>query len=307
MYPSIAVVNNLYPEHLGREFCEVYSDILQQRIAAKKAGNMSISDAFKLALNSVYGKSNDVNSFLYDPMYTMKTTVNGQLMLTMLAEELVDTIDGLQMLQINTDGLTVKIHRDWINVYHEICKDWEKATKLNLEFVEYKKMVIRDVNNYLAVKLDGKVKYKGAFEIDKELHKDNSFKVIPYALSQYFVKGIPIEETILNHRKIYDFCGRQKFTSDSYGIAYRLEDGKIKQIKQQKNVRYYVSTNGDRLIKHYNKGDSEVVHKGYVVTVFNDYVEKNWDDYKINYSFYIKECKKEINSIDNGQMTLFND
>jgi hypothetical protein len=75
----------------------------------------------------------------------MKTTLNGQLMLTMLAEELVDTIDGLQVLQINTDGITVRMHIDWINIYNQICKDWEEKTKLKLEFVKYSKMVIADV------------------------------------------------------------------------------------------------------------------------------------------------------------------
>jgi len=137
LYPSIAVVNGLYPEHLGKSFCDIYEGILKQRIEAKKAGNMSISDAFKLALNSVYGKSNDKFSFLMDPLYTMKITLNGQLMLSMLAEQLVVTIPGLQMLQINTDGLTVKIHIEQINLYYEICKDWEIKTKLNLEFVDY--------------------------------------------------------------------------------------------------------------------------------------------------------------------------
>lgn len=33
----------------------------------------------KLALNSVYGDSNNQYSVFYDPMYTMKITVNGQL------------------------------------------------------------------------------------------------------------------------------------------------------------------------------------------------------------------------------------
>lgn len=308
LYPSIAVVNGLYPEHLGKSFCDIYEGILKQRIEAKKAGNMSISDAFKLALNSVYGKSNDKFSFLMDPLYTMKVTLNGQLMLSMLAEELVMTIPSLQMLQINTDGLTVKIHIDYINIYHEICKDWEEKTKLSLEFVEYSKMIIRDVNNYTAVKIDGKCKYKGAFEIDKELHKDNSFRIIPLALSEYFVKNIPIEQTIINHKNIYDFCGRQKFTSESYGETHTLMYNHCgvpykEVLKQQKNVRYFISNQGSTFIKVYKKGSTEMINKGYQVTVFNKYQES--DNYDINYDFYIKECNKEIDNIINKQLELF--
>jgi len=308
LYPSIAVVNGLYPEHLGKSFCDIYEGILKQRIEAKKAGNMSISDAFKLALNSVYGKSNDKFSFLMDPLYTMKITLNGQLMLSMLAEQLVVTIPGLQMLQINTDGLTVKIHIEQINLYYEICKDWEIKTKLNLEFVDYSKMIIRDVNNYIAVKTDGKCKYKGAFEIDKELHKDNSFRIIPLALSEYFVKDIPVEQTIKNHKNIYDFCGRQKFTSESYGETHTLMYNHCRLpykevLKQQKNVRYFISNQGSTFIKVYKKGSTEMINKGYQITVFNKYQES--DDYDINYDFYIKECNKEIDNIINKQLELF--
>lgn len=310
LYPSIAVVNRLYPEHLGQSFCDVYEGILKQRIEAKKAGNMSISDAFKLALNSVYGKSNEEHSFLKDPVYTMKTTLNGQLMLSMLAEKLVMKIKSLQMLQINTDGLTVKIRKTDLDEYYWICNEWQAYTNLSLEFVEYSKMIIRDVNNYIAVKTDGKCKYKGAFEINKELHKDNSFKIIPIALSEYFVKGIPIEDTIKNHKNIYDFCGRQKFTLESYGethtISYNHCGLPYKEvIEQQRNVRYYISNHGSTFIKVYKKGTTEMINKGYQVTIFNRYEELPWTEYDINYDFYIKECYKEIDNIIDKQLKLF--
>ena len=55
MYPSIGIKNKLFPEHLGLDFCDLYEDILNQRIQAKKAGNMTMSDGYKLSLNSVYG------------------------------------------------------------------------------------------------------------------------------------------------------------------------------------------------------------------------------------------------------------
>jgi hypothetical protein len=305
MYPSIAVLNKLYPEHLGLEFCDVYEDILKQRIQAKKEGNMTLSDGYKLSLNSVYGKSNDEHSFLMDSLYTMKTTLNGQLLLTMLIEELVDVIPSLQMLQVNTDGLTVKFHIDYINIYHEICKDWEEKTKLSLEFVSYKKMIILNVNNYLALTDTDKIKYKGSFEIDKELHKDNSFRIVPYALSKYFFYGQPIENTIINHTNIYDFCGRQKFKGEDIGKTHTLIDNKEVIEKQQKNVRYFISNKGSTFIKYYKKGTTEFINKGYQVTIFNKYIEKPFKDYNINYDFYIKECMKIIELIESKQLTLF--
>jgi len=317
LYPSLSITNGFYIEHLGKEFVEVYQSIINMRIEAKKAKNMVLSDGFKLAANSVYGKSNDVNSFLYDPKFTMCITLNGQLLLTMLAEELVDRIKDTTVLQINTDGITLKIpnNQHSINAYYNICKNWEQLTKLTLEYVEYSKMVIRDVNNYLAVTTNSKVKYKGAFEVDKVVgsepayHKDNSFRIIPYALSEFFVKGIPIKDTIINHTNIYDFCGRQKFGRDSYGqtheLAYENNEPYEKTTIQQKNVRYYISNKGASFIKYYSKGTSEVINKDYQVTIFNDYVDKPIDKYDINYRFYISEAQKEIDVILDKQLSLF--
>lgn len=238
-------------------------------------------------------------------MYIIGFTINGQLMLAILAESLVSNIEDLTVLQVNTDGITVKIHKNYVGDYYKICNDWSSLHLLNLEYVEYSKMIIRDVNNYMAISTKGKVKYKGAFEIQKELHKDNSFKVVPLAISNYFVNGIPVEETVKNHRNIYDFCGRQKFGKDSYGETHHLDVDKEIVEKQQKNVRYYISTPGYTFIKQYKKGTSEIINKGFEVTVFNDFVEKEWNEYNINYNFYIMECKKILEVIETKQMSLF--
>ena len=161
LYPNVAIKNRLFVEHLGETFIDLYDkDIVQERIRAKKAGEMSISDALKLSANSVYGKSNDKYSFLYDPQYTMATTINGQLLLTMLSESLVDNIRNITMIQANTDGITVRIPRSEQDLYYRLCKEWELKTNLELEYVEYSKMIIRDVNNYSAVTTKGKTKYK---------------------------------------------------------------------------------------------------------------------------------------------------
>jgi hypothetical protein len=319
LYPSLSITNGFYIEHLGKDFVEVYQSIINMRIEAKKAKNMVLSDGFKLAANSVYGKSNDINSFLYDPKFTMCITLNGQLLLTMLAEELVDRIKDITVLQINTDGITLKIPKNQysINAYYNICKEWESKTKLVLEYAEYSKMIIADVNNYIAVKTDGKLKHKGRFEVDKVVgsepayHKDNSFRIVPLALQEYFVNNIPIKDTIMNHINIYDFCGRQKFGRDSYGQTFHIEYDENKKpyektVLEQKNTRYYISNKGATFIKYYNKGTSECIHVGQRVTVFNKFINKPINEYDINYRFYISEAQKEIDNIIDKQLKLFN-
>lgn len=316
LYPNVAIKNRLYIEHLGTTFIDLYDkDIVQERLRAKAAGEMSISDALKLSANSVYGKSNEETSFLYDPKYTMATTINGQLLLTMLAERLLKYVDDVTVLQINTDGITLKIPRSELVHYYASCKVWEKETSLDLEYVEYSKMVIRDVNNYLAISTKGKVKHKGAFEVDKVVgnepayHKDNSFRIIPLAIEKYFVNNIPVTETIKNHTNIYDFCGRQKFGRDSYGEIYKLVNNEIVVEKQQKNVRYYISKTGQRFVKQYMEygkdrpHKSEIINKGFKVEIFNKYIEKDIKDYNIDYSFYTSEANKIINIIENNKQS----
>jgi hypothetical protein len=147
LYPSLAIVNNFYPEHLGESFSVVYeNEIVKPRIAAKRRGDKVMADGFKLSANSVYGKSNSEWSFLFDPLYTLKTTLAGQLSLCMLSEMLMIAIPELEMLQINTDGLTVIIPPEKTELYKEVCKKWEDITCLELEYVTYRKMVVRDVN-----------------------------------------------------------------------------------------------------------------------------------------------------------------
>ena len=107
-----------------------------------------------------------------------------------------------------------------------------------------------------------------------------------------------------NHINIYDFLGRQKFTRDSYGMIHFLEESELKSGKQQKNVRYYISNKGATFYKYYNKGTNEVINKGYKVTIFNNYIQKPIEEYDINYRFYIKECYKIIDEIENKQLLL---
>jgi hypothetical protein len=320
LYPNIPIVYGFYIKHLGPEFLEVYkNEIVGVRLAEKAKPkdeqDKAIVDGFKEAANIPYGKSNDKNSFLFDPLYSMKTTIAGQLVISMLCERLAQIPDS-QMLMVNTDGCEIKIPRIYEQLYADICTQWESETKLVLEFADYSKMWIRDVNNYGCLTLKGKVKNKGAFEVDKVIgnepayHKDNSFRVIAYAIEKYFKKGIKVEETIKNHTNIYDFCGREKTNKDCYYEIRYLIGNELQKEKQQKTTRYYISNNGNRFLRVYTggkqAGGEEAINKGYKVTIFNTYFEKSMEEYSIDYQFYISEAHKIINVVENyNQLTLF--
>jgi len=292
-YPSLAIVNSIYPEHLGPEFCFIYKRLKEQRMTHKKGSPENA--ALKLALNGVYGDSNNKFSPFYDPQYTMAITINGQLLLCMLAEKLM-RIEGLEMIQANTDGVTIRVDRTKVGEMETVCKEWEKITKLELESARYKRMFIRDVNNYIAEYEDGKLKRKGAYEYDLDWHQNFSCLVVQKAAEANLVRGEDIGEFIRNHDDPYDFYLRAKVPRSSR-LVIRSGDGE----KTLRNItRYYVSNRGGHLIKIMpplpKKPDKEreiAVNKGWNVTV-HDVIAPLED---INYDFYVGEAEKLVNIV----------
>lgn len=300
MYPNIAISNKVYPAHLGVEFCDIYADVYEQRKSYPKTAPENAM--LKLALNSVYGDSNNKYSVFYDPQYTMTITINGQLSLCLLAEQLMK-IPRMQLIQVNTDGITVKIPREHRGLYDEICKKWEKQVGLQLEFADYKTMFIADVNNYMALYTNGKVKRKGRYQYEGlGWHQDQSALVIPKAVEAFMLHGKSIEEFVIGHNDDYDFILRTKVPRSS-SLILKFED---REEKQQNICRYFVSKSGGKLIKRMpplagkeEAGDREIgINTEWNVTPCND-LDK-FDRLEVNYDFYISEAKKLIIGVGNN-------
>lgn len=107
MYPNLAITQGIYPEHLGPEFIDIYDGEIvsvrtKEKKKPKKERDFVIVEGFKLASNGAYGKTNEAKSWLYDPLYTMKTTIPGQILISMWVERLVENSPTSQLLQVNT-------------------------------------------------------------------------------------------------------------------------------------------------------------------------------------------------------------
>lgn len=248
-YPRLSIVNSTYPEHLGVGFCPIYNEVFEERKLYPKKEAPRLNKAIKIALNASYGNSNSPYSFFYDPKYTMTTTINGQLMLCMLAEQLMK-IPGIKIIQINTDGITYKVP----NIYLDHCKAlrewWQAVTKLELENVHYKSMFIKDVSNYIAIGTDGKVKLKGAYNYkyaeEGLWERDFSALVIPKAAVAYLTEGKDIESFIYSHKDEFDFCLRTKIRRSDRLL---LEGSDGTRTKLQRITRYYAAKKGGILWK----------------------------------------------------------
>lgn len=254
MYPSIAIVNNMKPAHLSHRFTEEYANLKIERTQHPKTS--AFNKVLKLALNGVFGNSGNKYSIFFDNSYLLGTTINGQLLITMLIDSLLN-IHNLEIIQANTDGVTVRIPRLYLSHLEHVKKQWQTNTKLDLEEVTYKSFYCRDVNNYLAVTEKGKVKAKGAYwfpesesDYDGNWNKNFSSMIIPKVARKVLVSGANIYDEMfkaMHNNDTFDFT--LLHTNSSGGLLH------IDGAKVGKNTRYTVSNNGhDSFILYPPKG-----------------------------------------------------
>lgn len=311
-YPNLAIKNRVFPAHLSDVFCDVYSALYETRKQYPKKSATNL--LYKLALNGVYGDSNNVYGPFLDPQYTMTITVNGQLLLCMCAERIIEECDA-EMIQANTDGFTVRIPRDKREKYDEICRWWQDLTKLELEFVDYESMFIRDVNSYIAKSTKGKVKRVGAYQYvtpvfpelfkatpERGWHQDHGAMIVPKAAEAHMLTGVDIEQFIRSHADAFDFMMRIKVPRSSKLCSVRAAPHLIGPPEggiEQNICRYYVAKTPISLMKimppDKRKPDQErhfSVEAGWNVKLCNTLDE--WDWSKVDYRYYVEEAKKLV-------------
>ena len=325
MYPSIAIVNRLYPKHLGEEFVDIYDSVKIERERFKKGTHKNA--ALKLAGNAIFGQSNDKFSPFYDPQYTFTTTINGQLQLLKLIEELSDIS---QIIQANTDGVTLYMPRYQEKRFQKIKKNWELWSDLTLEEAEFDTMVIRDVNNYLVLN-ENDTKAKGAYWYPKTIkdyegmwHKKLSNIVIPQAVEAHFRYGGDIEDIIslnfdpFDYMSVYSARGKDEiyigeermskvtrhYTSTSGGPMYKIfyPKGELGAFKRKakisddlyETVLGEVGKDWDARIHTKNHSKYEMgntaIWKDYLEKCCNDIRDFNWND--VDFNFYVKEANQ---------------
>ena len=311
-YPAIIITNGRFPAHLGKEFLRGYKQMFDKRLELKPLAKgdrkiKGIVGALKLAVNSVYGKSSDMQSWIYDRQLTMFTTITGELSLMMLIEKY--EMNGIQVISANTDGVTVKVRKDLIPKMHEINERWSELTQYVLERTDYKKIIFSTVNDYIAIMPDSTIKKKGDFLTDFELHKNKSARIVPLALEGYYVHGIPVKETILAHKNLYDFCIR-RISSRDFHYEGMSSDNKL--TKYNKLIRYYIGKNGEKIHKVKNESSqskaakkSQVEAGEWLCSVCN-HLPSNASLENVNYLYYIDKAENMITKILTGGKRIKN-
>lgn len=240
-YPHQMVLNGYCSRNIPSP--EVYASTIERRVRAKKAGDKATANALKLILNTTYGAMLNAFNNLYDPLMGRSVCISGQLQLLELAEHLVQDCSTLKIIQLNTDGIMVSLDDTDVSTYQEITEEWQKRTGFELEEDLIKKIVQKDVNNYVEIPIEGEPKIKGGVLV-RGISTAGAFNVnnnatgIAEAVKRNLADGTPVRDIIEADNNLLDFQLVAK-ASGKYDAAFHEVNGAM--VTVQKCNRVYAS------------------------------------------------------------------
>lgn len=266
---------------------EDFKKIRDMRLVFKKEKN-PLQQPYKIVLNSTYGASKDKYNPLYDPLQANNVCINGQLLLLDLIEHLEP---HFELIQSNTDGVMWKLESEAdIPLYMEICKEWEKRSRMSLEHDRIKKVIQKDVNNYMVVMEDGEVKSKGAY-VKKLNTLDYDLPIVNKAIKEYFIHGVPVDQTVSECNELKQF---QKIVKISSKFAYAMYDG---EVIEGKVFRVFASRSrrDGQLWKVKQCNPFKIANTPERCFIVNENIESAATPRKLNKQWYIDIANKRIN------------
>ena len=231
-----------------------YYNTLKHRLQLKKEGKKEEQLPLKLILNTTYGCQNNKYNDLYDPRGARGTCISGQLLISELTERIY-SIGDVELVQLNTDGLMVKLPKNKLEEYYKVSNEFSKKCGIELEYDIIYKIVQRDVNNYCMIygnEESKKIKAKGGcfsalpeIKINKDGtldtkvitdFKSNSLSIVSEAILKKLLFDIPVEETINNCNDIFRFQ-----IISHLGTTYEkcVQESTNGDIELQRNNRIY--------------------------------------------------------------------
>lgn len=262
----------------------------------KKAIKQNIDDD-KLILNSTGGALKQKYLKLYDPEQNMRMCFTGQLLLIALCNEL-STQCHADIIQTNTDGIALRLPYSERRHAYSIIRAWEKRTNMQFDYGVFNRLWQSNVNNYVMIYNNGKVKNCGwwlSYDIDP--FHNLKFLVIRKAIFEYLVNGTPVETTIRAETNPLMFMqtakrGRTFAKTLFVGAGNTITElGKVNRIYASNSRRL-----GGKLYKEKSDGTRRPVPKcPTLARTYNEAVTSLPTD--LDYNWYIQEARHEIDSM----------
>lgn len=295
-YPHLCTINGYTSRNIPSP--KIYEDILERRMQAKAAGDKHTANALKLVCNTTYGCLLNQYNDLFDPLMGRSVCISGQLYLLELAEHCFQEIEGLRIVQLNTDGIMVECDKKDYDKLTEICKEWQSRTGFDLEEDTVIKIAQKDVNNYVEVQPGGKAKAKGGYLVKGiapagAFNVNNSCVIVATALKEFFVNGTPVEDTINSCDDIFQFQIIAK-AGAKYKEAYHVVDGEKQSVQKVNRVYATANERYGKIFKVKAEDDSaakiEMLPEHCIIDNDNQLSISDVDK-----TFYIEMAKKRVN------------
>lgn len=203
-YPNTMILFNMLSRNIPENKKHIYKQLLDERMKAKYSGEETINvrgvdiptylliNGFKLPLNTKYGAMGAEFNKLYDPRKRLEVCITGQVAMWDLLEKIEP--HG-KVIQSNTDA---HYYIPFSDVDEQAIlekeKDWQERTGYTLDHDEFKAIFQKDVNNYLAITANGKVKIKGAIGLTGGMKVSKA--IVSNAFINYIVGGKDYNEFI---------------------------------------------------------------------------------------------------------------
>ena len=193
--------------------------------------------ALKLVINTVYGAMLNPYNDLADRLSGRSVCISNQLAITMLIVQLARQCKSIDFININTDGIMFSIDKSEVELSEAIVATWSEITNFEMERDDFKKVIQKDVNNYIGITPDGKFKTKGGYV---SLYKGGNFKtnslsIVHKAIVEYLVNNIPVETTINECKDIFAFQQIVK-TGGTFEGSYHYINGEREPIQKVNRV-----------------------------------------------------------------------
>lgn len=305
LYPSLMIRYNLHSRSCNPQ---KFNDIVSLRLKYKREKN-PLQAPLKIVINGTYGAMKDKNNPLYDPRQANNVCVYGQLLLLDLMEHLEPYCE---IIQSNTDGILIKMPDgqnpdEFYSLVDDIAFEWESRTGLKLEFDEYKRVLQKDVNNYVIVDFEGHYKSKGAY-VKKLGTLDYDLPIVNKALIEFMVNGVPVEKTISKCDELKEFQQVKKISGkydcilhgvfwDSVGKKKVVNLSKAFKVNE-KCVRVFASKNqsdgGLMMIHAKTKNPAKISETPEHAFLYNEAIEGVKCPNQLNKGWYIELAKKRL-------------
>lgn len=307
-YSLIQINYDLLSRSLPPGGKDKYRGMYYDRLDLQAIGDPSAL-SLKLGILAVWGATLNKYQLLYDSDTGDLIMVTGQAFLIDLIEKI---LPYATLIQSNTDGIMIIPHDE--EGVQKAVDEWVKRTTFEVTIDKGENLYQKDVNNYVCL-LEGKPEAKGGYVASYNTHDSiRAFEmnliryqsqgaVIDKAVVQYFLYGVPVEETVMNETDPRRFMFTVKKGARTYShVEMHVKDRRTNKIEITKvnNVnRLFISNvkETETILYKIKEGAPHIFPRlNTNVFIFNDDLKNFTQEHMdmIDREYYIRQALSRI-------------